>query len=365
MLTSLRVRLILSHLAVIFVAMAASGFLLLSLMEQYLLQAVEDSLIAQGRIVAEVLIPNTNVGGPVVEGQASAYNAFQQNSLRTFSLQTQNVSVPPISTLSRDLTYLTDASLQLNSQLITRIRIVDAQGTVLVDTRGERGKSLLDDPLVAQGLQGIYAQAVGAGEGESDTAMYIVLPVTGQGEVIGTIYLSQSLRDTTAVLNDVRTRLLISAGIALLVSALVGLILSQAVSKPVRQLTATAEAIAQGKPLAEVASQKEAISKPSDEIGRLRISFFNMLARLQAANRTQTDFVANVSHELRTPLTSIKGLVETLRDGAKDDLAVRDKFLETVGGETDRLIRLVNDLLILSRADSQALTLNLEDVDLL
>jgi len=365
MLTSLRVRLILSHLAVIFVAMAASGFLLLSLMEQYLLQAVEDSLIAQGRIVAEVLIPNTNVGGPVVEGQASAYNAFQQNSLRTFSLQTQNVSVPPISTLSRDLTYLTDASLQLNSQLITRIRIVDAQGTVSVDTRGERGKSLLDDPLVAQGLQGIYAQAVGAGEGESDTAMYIVLPVTGQGEVIGTIYLSQSLRDTTAVLNDVRTRLLISAGIALLVSALVGLILSQAVSKPVRQLTATAEAIAQGKPLAEVASQKEAISKPSDEIGRLRISFFNMLARLQAANRTQTDFVANVSHELRTPLTSIKGLVETLCDGAKDDLAVRDKFLETVGGETDRLIRLVNDLLILSRADSQALTLNLEDVDLL
>jgi signal transduction histidine kinase len=78
----------------------------------------------------------------------------------------------------------------------------------------------------------------------------------------------------------------------------------------------------------------------------------------------QVDFVANVSHELRTPLTAIKGLVETLRDGAVDDTDVRDRFLETVEDETDRLIRLVNDLLILSRADSEALNLQREAVDL-
>jgi signal transduction histidine kinase len=71
----------------------------------------------------------------------------------------------------------------------------------------------------------------------------------------------------------------------------------------------------------------------------------------------QTAFVANVSHELRTPLTSIKGIVETLRDGAVDDLTVRDRFLAIVEHETNRLIRLVNDLLVLSRADSEALNL--------
>jgi two-component system sensor histidine kinase VicK len=74
--------------------------------------------------------------------------------------------------------------------------------------------------------------------------------------------------------------------------------------------------------------------------------------------------VANVSHELRTPLTVIKGMVETLRDGAVDDATVRDHFLETVDVETDRLIRLVNDLLVLSRADSDALNLQCEAVDL-
>jgi two-component system phosphate regulon sensor histidine kinase PhoR len=77
----------------------------------------------------------------------------------------------------------------------------------------------------------------------------------------------------------------------------------------------------------------------------------------------RSQFVSDVSHELRTPLTSIKGLVETLRDGAVDDPEVRDRFLTSVESETDRLIRLVNDLLILSRADAQALNLPRESVD--
>jgi signal transduction histidine kinase len=104
--------------------------------------------------------------------------------------------------------------------------------------------------------------------------------------------------------------------------------------------------------------------RSGDELGRLSQAFNDMVARLRAARQMQVDFVANVSHELRTPLTAIKGLVETLRDGAMDDPKVRDHFLETVESETDRLIRLVNDLLTLSRADSQALDLQREAVDL-
>jgi two-component system sensor histidine kinase VicK len=89
-----------------------------------------------------------------------------------------------------------------------------------------------------------------------------------------------------------------------------------------------------------------------------------MTARLETARQVQVDFVANVSHELRTPLTSVKGMLETLRAGAVDDLEVRGRFLETAEDETDRLIRLVNDLLLLSRADSEALQLRRETVDM-
>jgi signal transduction histidine kinase len=74
--------------------------------------------------------------------------------------------------------------------------------------------------------------------------------------------------------------------------------------------------------------------------------------------------LSDVSHELRTPLTSIKGTIETLREGAVNDLEVRDRFLETVEAETDRLIRLVNDLLVLSRADSAALNLRRKPTDM-
>jgi signal transduction histidine kinase len=103
--------------------------------------------------------------------------------------------------------------------------------------------------------------------------------------------------------------------------------------------------------------------RSADEIGRLGQAFNRMVAQLRATERMRTDFVSNVSHELRTPLTAIKGLVETLRDGAVDDRKVRDRFLATMEDETDRLIRLVNDLLVLSKADSQALKLKREPLD--
>jgi signal transduction histidine kinase len=123
-------------------------------------------------------------------------------------------------------------------------------------------------------------------------------------------------------------------------------------------LTLAAGAVAQGK-----LDQQVPVGS-RDELGRLSRVFNEMTQRLQAARQMQIDMVANVSHELRTPLTSIKGLVETLRAGAVDDPEVRDDFLETVEHETDRLIRLINDLLLLSRVDSDALSMKQEPVDL-
>jgi signal transduction histidine kinase len=81
-------------------------------------------------------------------------------------------------------------------------------------------------------------------------------------------------------------------------------------------------------------------------------------------DRLRTSFVSDVSHELRTPLTAIKGFVETLQDGAAGDPATRDRFLDTVAAETERLIRLTNDLLLLTRADAGRLDLHLTPTDL-
>jgi len=186
----------------------------------------------------------------------------------------------------------------------------------------------------------------------------IALPVLVDDRLVGAVYLSQPLGDALAVVSDLRTRWLLSTGVALLFSGAVGFFLSRAVANPLRRLTGAARAVAGGD------LDQEVPVTSRDEVGELSRTFNDMTARLRAARQMQTDFVANVSHELRTPLTAVKGTVETLRDGAVDDPEVRDRFLETVERETDRLIRLVNDLLVLSRADSAALDLRREEIDL-
>jgi signal transduction histidine kinase len=350
---------------VIVLAMGLSGFLLLSFLERYFLQATEDSLLAQARITAQALIPGAMTEGPPggeipaqgTDRLAPIYNTTQQQ-VGNLALQAENLSLPPenLSPGDSDLSYLADVSLQFSTQLETRIRILDAQGIVLVDTQGqEGGADLGSDSLVAQALEVGYASRTD--ETGRETIMYVVLPVQVDNQLVGVVYLSQPLSDVAAVLHDLRTRWLLATGIALLLSGVVGLLLSGAITRPLRRLTTAAGAVAHGQ------FDQQVPVRSGDEIGRLSQAFNDMTARLQAARQMQSDFVANVSHELRTPLTSIKGMLETLRGGAVHDPEVRDAFLETAESETDRLIRLVNDLLLLSRADSAALTLRRESTD--
>ncbi|QGG47934.1 two-component system histidine kinase PnpS [Heliorestis convoluta] len=76
------------------------------------------------------------------------------------------------------------------------------------------------------------------------------------------------------------------------------------------------------------------------------------ITEVRRLEQMRTEFVANVSHELRTPLTSIKGFVETLLDGALEDKKVSQRFLSIIDAETDRLQRLIEDLLKLSHIES-------------
>lgn len=84
----------------------------------------------------------------------------------------------------------------------------------------------------------------------------------------------------------------------------------------------------------------------------------------QKEERERKQFVSNVSHELRTPLTSVHSYVEALSDGAWKDKEVAPKFLNVIQGETDRMIRMINDLLSLSRMDAGTTKLNLEYVNI-
>jgi two-component system phosphate regulon sensor histidine kinase PhoR len=103
-----------------------------------------------------------------------------------------------------------------------------------------------------------------------------------------------------------------------------------------------------------------------DSHGMLRgsILVFHDLTRLKQLENTRQEFVANVSHELRTPLSLIKGYVETLLDGAKDDPELAARFLLTIEKHTDRLTYLIEDLLTISRLESGQIVMNVHQVGL-
>jgi len=101
-----------------------------------------------------------------------------------------------------------------------------------------------------------------------------------------------------------------------------------------------------------------------DRAHRGTLLVFHDLTRLKQLERTREEFVANVSHELRTPLSLIKGYVETLLDGARDNPEVATKFLQTIQRNAERLQFLIEDLLTISELESGRLKMNLQSVPL-
>jgi len=137
----------------------------------------------------------------------------------------------------------------------------------------------------------------------------------------------------------------VAIGLALLTSQ----ILAHGMTSPLREMTAAARAMARG----DYTRRVRATSR--DEVGDLAHAFNQMSADLAAADRQRRELIANVSHELRTPISALQGLLENLVDGVA---APEPGTLRTALAQTERLGRLVTELLDLSRIDAGVAPLN-------
>ncbi len=186
--------------------------------------------------------------------------------------------------------------------------------------------------------------------------IYAARSVTGaDGQVIAVVEVSRDVSATVSFLGALRLVLVGSGALALLAALLLSLFLARQIARPLRQMESATRAIAAG----ELERRLPVTSQ--DEVGRLAASINRMardLARLEAARR---EFIAKVSHDLRTPLTAIKGSIVNLQDAAPAEM---QSTLETMDQQTDRLIRLVNDLLTLSRLQRGELRLQPAPTDL-
>jgi signal transduction histidine kinase len=137
--------------------------------------------------------------------------------------------------------------------------------------------------------------------------------------------------------------------IALWLALLTSQILAHGMTRPLREMTAAARAMARG----DYSRRVRATSR--DEVGQLAVAFNQMSADLAAADRQRRELIANVSHELRTPISALRAVLENLVDGVtRPDEAT----LRTALAQSERLSGLVTDLLDLSRVEAGVVSLN-------
>jgi two-component system OmpR family sensor kinase len=334
--TSIRSRLSMTTLIALLLGMGLATVLVWLAVERLYLDTQRENLLAQAQLTASALS-----GAPLPEAPAAPYS------------QTSNV-LPGIHTRLLGEQGVVVLSLPIVPDSLP-VQVPSAENTASVPT-----EDLLARPEIQSALGGTPAASVRkVASAGNRRVLYAAAPVfTQQGSISGIVYLATPL-PAASLPTDIILQLAGAVLAAIVIAGVVGTLLSRRIARPLEGLARAASAVANG-------DLEQSVSTVSDirELHSLGEAFNSMTASLRQADQVKNAFIADVTHELRTPLTVINGSIETLEDGALDDLEGRIPLLKSMQGETQRLIRLVNDLLVLTRADAGALNLKLETVDL-
>lgn len=231
-------------------------------------------------------------------------------------------------------------------------RILDPLGNLVASPFGREEDEL---PLSVEGLQTLQGGSDWwQTELVADEEMLIYSrPVIVNDEVTYIVQVARPLTERNRTLQSLVTTLLIAGSLITLIAFGIGWLFSGVTLAPIHRITQTAKAIGDERDFA----RRVDYTGPQDEVGQLASTFNAMLSRLQDAFQKverslemQRNFVADVSHELRTPLTTLRGNLGLLRRNPSQE--IQNDILSDMVDESDRLIRLVNDLLLLARADA-------------
>ncbi len=315
---SIRTRLLVALLAVAVVAAVGLSAYFLRELESFALRKLEERLHTQARITAALVAETILADGRSLDDRDAA-------------------------AIQRAL----DASAPYAA---SRMRVLDARGTVLADSGGEPGTSYADRREVRAALAGEYGAATRITE-RGRVALYVAVPIKAGDEIAGVSYASSTTFSIMSLLSDYRTRLAMVVAAFIAATFALAELLARWLSRPLTGLAETAARFASGDHSARAvpsgSAETEALARAfnamADEVERA-------IAELREEERRKSRFVSDVSHELRTPLTAIRGAAETLLDGdvSEDD---ERQFLATIVREADRLTRLANDLLTLQRIE--------------
>jgi heavy metal sensor kinase len=223
------------------------------------------------------------------------------------------------------------------------LEVYDARGRAVSRSASLRGQPLLAPPVDA-------ARATSGGSirriARIGRALVYVVPVRRGDQLIGTVAAGRTMEPTLRTLAQLRELLVGGTVLSLGVALAGGWLLAGAALRPVDRLTRAARSITAG-----AMQQRLRLRGPNDELHRLAAAFDEMLDRLEQAFERERQFTANAAHELRTPLAILHGEI----DVALRRVRAPEEYHETLGSlreEVVRLSRIVEDLLLLARADA-------------
>jgi two-component system, OmpR family, sensor kinase len=218
-------------------------------------------------------------------------------------------------------------------------------------------RPLLDSAELERAASGPVFVDRGSGRGLEDPVRLLAVPAVAQDREL-ILVVGSALDDRNESLASLRNLLLIGVPVALLLASLAGYAATTAALRPVEAMRRRAAAISAAEP-----GERLPLPEARDELARLGETLNQMLARLETALRRERQFVDDASHELRTPLALHKTELELALRYETDPSKLRAAIASAIG-ETDRLIQLAEDLLVVARSEQGELELDSKPLEL-
>lgn len=186
----------------------------------------------------------------------------------------------------------------------------------------------------------------------------IGIPIIKDESVQGALLISMPVAPVEEVADTLKNQLILISILLLAVALAISFIMSKFFTKPILEIDKAAAEMASGNLKVRLKP------KSKDELGRLTNTINNLAVQLSKVDQLRKDLIANVSHELRTPLSLIRGYAETIRDVSGYDREKRNRQLEIIIEESERLSKIVDDILNLSQMQAGYTKLNIKNFNL-
>jgi len=308
----LRHKLMLSTTLVTVVAMATLGIVLMLALEDFFLQQLQDTLLAEAMMLSEQVQDDLQAG---------------QRAIALHSPHT--VPGGPMT-------------------LQARILVVDAQGRLAAASRLQ-DMAHIGEPIREEGIERALLGQVDMGRLPQPLlggdAIYVAIPIMKDGRPVGAVRFSHSIVTIQEEMQRIRLIVLLAIAITTLLMIVMTLRLAASITAPLRALAVASHEVAHGRLSQQVPMTGD------DEVDQLAQAFNTMTTQLADADRARRSFLADLAHELKAPVGGLKAGVEALTAGAKANAPLRDRLLDGIANEVHRLERLTNDLILFARLD--------------